>query len=166
MSIQEDILGIEGLCLIKPEIINDEMMIYSKADMQKHNLNDIWVQELTASFKQADTIGLYGLCCSKLVRVVNGSVYHYFYDCRENSVSKSVQAGIITKSSMKETIYVPSGVAHGMSTISQDSIVVFSLEQYFCSDLIVKLLSSKKFIDSIQNLIGTKELNVINLFDN
>lgn len=160
MSIQENILGIDGLCVLKPELVNNDLVIYSKDEMICHKLNTKWVQEITAHFQKSDTIELYSFNSSKMVRVITGSVYHFFYDMREKSFSTGKQEGLVVTSNEIETLYIPSGIAHGMVTLSSCADVIFSLEQYYDSKLFVKINDNNKFIDSVFKIANLSDNNL------
>ena len=92
ISIEKDVNGIKGLCVIIPKLHGDSrgyfMETYSKRDMQESGIDISFVQDNQSMSTKGVLRGLhyqlrYPQC--KLVRVIKGTVFDVAVDLRKDS---------------------------------------------------------------------------------
>ena len=66
---------------------------------------------------------------SKLLRVVNGSIFDVLYDLRKKS--KSFGKLLYIKLSVNQILFIPKGVAHGFLSLENNTIVNYKCDVYY-----------------------------------
>lgn len=91
---RENVGGIEGLCVITPDVLVDSrgyfMETYSQRDMEEASLCYNFVQDNQSSSVKGVLLGLHfqkQYTQTKLVRVIKGSVFDVAVDLRSGSTS-------------------------------------------------------------------------------
>ncbi len=109
---------------------------YCKKEFKKFKINDRWLQNNLSLNKYKNTLrGLHFQTKpfeeEKLVRCVKGSVIDYILDLRKKS--KTYMKLIKVKLSDKNfvSVYVPRGCAHGYITLENNTILSYSVTNYY-----------------------------------
>ncbi len=126
ITVEKNAGGIEGLCIITPQVHGDErgyfMETYSEKDMAEAGLNMKFVQDNQSSSVKGVLRGLHfqkEFPQGKLVRVIKGSVFDVAVDLRENSKTYGKWYGIELTAENKKQFYIPEGFAHGFLVLSE-----------------------------------------------
>lgn len=136
ITVEKNVGGIEGLCVITPAVHGDArgyfMETYNKKDMEKEGLNMVFVQDNQSSSTKGVLRGLHfqkEFPQGKLVRVVKGSVFDVAVDLRGDSETYGKWFGVELTEENKKQFYIPEGFAHGFLVLSD--MAEFS---YKCTD--------------------------------
>jgi dTDP-4-dehydrorhamnose 3,5-epimerase len=131
---------IPGLKLIEPVIYCDERGLffesYNLGELQKHELNQIYVQDNhSLSFNAGVLRGLhYQLhpkAQTKLVRVIAGAVYDVVVDIRKGSPTFGKWQAFILSAENKRQLIVPKGCAHGFCTLVPKTEVHYKVDEFY-----------------------------------
>ena len=120
ISVEKNVGGIEGLCVITPAVHGDArgyfMETYSQRDMEEAGIDIIFVQD-------NQSMSIKGVLCglhfqkqypqTKLVRVIKGSVFDVAVDLRSGSKTYGKWYGIELTEENKKQFLIPRGFAHG-----------------------------------------------------
>ena len=116
IKIEKDVDGIEGLCVIEPEIHLDARGYftesYNQKDMQEAGLNVDFVQDNQSGSVKGVLRGLHYQKehpQGKLVRVIRGRVYDVAVDIRRGSVTYGKWFGIELSEENRKQLYIPDG---------------------------------------------------------
>jgi len=131
--------AIEGLLIIKPRIFNDERgYFYESYNKQKFTDAGIAVEFVqdNQSFSHKGAIrGLHGqanpFAQSKLVRVINGKVLDVAVDIRKGSPTYGRHVSIELSANNKLQFFIPAGFLHGFSTLVNDTIFTYKVNNYY-----------------------------------
>ena len=109
---------------------------YCKKEFKKFKINDNWVQNNLSLNKNKNTLrGLHFQTKpfeeDKLVRCIQGSVVDYILDLRKKS--KTYMKLLKVKLSDKNflSVYVPRGCAHGYITLEKNTILSYSVTNFY-----------------------------------
>ncbi len=109
---------------------------YCKKEFKKFGVNDKWVQNNLSLNKNKSTLrGLHFQTKpfeeDKFVRCIQGSVMDYVLDLRKKSKTymKLIQIKLSDKNFV--SIYVPRGCAHGYITLENNTILSYSVTNYY-----------------------------------
>ena len=130
-----------GLALIHPEIHQDFRGSLSenfRKDLLEeklgYSLSD-FCQENEVHSKKGVLRGLhYQLpphAQSKLISVVNGSIYDVVVDMRKWCESFGQVFGFFLSDDRDSNLFIPRGFAHGYLTLSDQSLVFYKMDQYY-----------------------------------
>ena len=102
-------------------------------------LNKVWVQENhSLSTQQGVLRGLHfqlpPFAETKLVRCISGSVLDVFVDLRKNSPTFGQWDSIELSSVNKKMIFIPRGFAHGFCTLSENSEVLYKVDNFYSKE--------------------------------
>ena len=133
-------LGIKGCFQIFFKPNNDNRgyftRTYCKKEFKKFGINDKWVQSNISLNKKKNTLrGLHFQIKpfeeDKLVRCIKGSIIDYILDLRKNSKTymKLIKVRLSDKNFL--SVYVPRGCAHGYITLKSDTILSYSVTNYY-----------------------------------
>ncbi len=132
--------NLEDVYLINLKPIMDErgffMRVYDDELMGKNNINKKWVQENHSLSKLKGTIrGLHlqlqPYCESKLIRCIRGSILDVFVDLRLNSKTFGKWDSVVLSEENKKMILVPRGFAHGFCTLSDNTEVLYKVDNIY-----------------------------------
>lgn len=125
ITVEKNVGGIEGLCVITPAVHGDSrgyfMETYNQKDMEEAGLNMVFVQDNQSCSTKGVLRGLHfqkKYPQGKLVRVVKGSVFDVAVDLRANSKTYGEWFGIELTEENKKQFYIPEGFAHGFVVLS------------------------------------------------
>lgn len=110
ITVEKNIDGIEGLCVITPVVHGDSrgyiMETYSQRDMEEAGFNVTFVQDNQSMSTKGVLRGLHfqkQYPQTKLVRVIKGSVFDVAVDLRENSATYDKWHGEILSEIIKNS---------------------------------------------------------------
>ena len=125
ITVEKNVGGIEGLCLITPKVFGDArgyfMETYNENDMAKQGLTMRFVQDNQSSSVKGVLRGLHYQKThpqGKLVRVIKGCVFDVAVDIRKNSKTYKKWFGAMLSEENKTQFYIPEGFAHGFLVLS------------------------------------------------
>lgn len=125
VTVQKDVGGIHGLCVIEPQVHRDNrgyfVETYNQRDLEEEGLDMVFVQDNQSSSAKGVLRGLHfqkEFPQGKLVRVTKGRVFDVAVDLRANSDTYGKWYGVeLTEDNFKQ-FYVPQGFAHGYLVLS------------------------------------------------
>ena len=125
ITVEKNLGGIEGLCLITPAVHGDArgyfMETYNQNDMKEAGLDMVFVQDNQSSSTKGVLRGLHfqkKYPQGKLVRVVRGAVFDVAVDLRSHSKTYGKWYGVELTEENKKQFYIPEGFAHGFLVLS------------------------------------------------
>lgn len=137
ITVEKNIDGIEGLCVITPAVHGDDrgyfMETYNLADMHEAGLDYTFVQDNQSKSRKGVLRGLHfqiNYPQTKLVRVIKGSVFDVAVDLRPGSATYGKWHGETLTEENKKQYLIPRGFAHGFLVLSDDAEFC-----YKCDDL-------------------------------
>lgn len=120
ITVEKNVGGIEGLCVIIPAVHGDErgyfMETYNENDMREAGIDIKFVQDNQSKSTKGVLRGLHFQRKhpqSKLVRVVKGMVFDVAVDLRTNSATYGKWYGLELSAENKKQFLIPEGFAHG-----------------------------------------------------
>ena len=132
----------EGLLAIKPRIFEDSrgyfyesynQQIYKEAGIRFNFVQDNQSESLKNVIR-----GLHYQLAphaqTKLVRVLQGTIYDVVVDLRMGSPTFGKWYGIELSGKNKIQLLVPQGFAHGFSTLSDKALVMYKTDDYYCRE--------------------------------
>lgn len=138
MNIKE--LDIPGVFIIELNPVNDErgffMRTYDNELFEKYGLHRQWVQENhSRSEKRGIIRGLHfqiePYAETKLVRCIRGKIFDVAVDIRKDSPTFGKWTGVELSEENKKMLYIPRGFAHGFSTLTEISEVVYKVDNFY-----------------------------------
>ena len=132
----------KGLILIKPRIFEDPRgYFYESYNEQVFNKAGIlfdFVQDNQSESRKGVIRGLHFQLAphaqTKLVRVLQGSVYDVALDLRRGSPTFGKWYGIELSGDNKLQLLIPQGFAHGFSVLSENALVLYKTDDFYCKD--------------------------------
>lgn len=137
INVQRDVSGIEGLCVITPQIINanQEFLLktYDENEYRKEGLGFQFVQENEVFSKKGVLRGMHvniNHPQGKLIRVIKGRIYDVIIDLRKESKTHKKWFGIELSDKNRKQLYIPEGMGHGYLAI-EDSTILFKVTTHY-----------------------------------
>ncbi len=138
ISVEKDIEGIKGLCVITPQVFGDNRGYF----METYNYNDFAEAGIDAKFVQdnqsASTKGvLRGLHFQiehpqdKLVRVIRGEVFDVAVDLRPGSETYGKWYGLVLSEENKKQLFIPKDFAHGFLVLSEYAEFCYKVTDFY-----------------------------------
>jgi dTDP-4-dehydrorhamnose 3,5-epimerase len=130
---------IEGLLIIQPNVFHDERGYfyepYNKKMLAEVGIHDEFVQD-NQSFSQKGVVrGLHFQnpphAQSKLLRILQGSIWDVAVDIREASPTYGKYFGIELSAENKTIFYVPKGFAHGFVTLEDNTLLLYKCSDFY-----------------------------------
>lgn len=125
ITVEKNLGGIEGLCVITPTVHGDSrgyfMETYNQNDMKDVGFDMIFVQDNQSASRKGVLRGLHfskKYPQGKLVRVIQGKVFDVAVDLRKQSKTYGKWYGIELSAENKKQFYIPEGFAHGFLVLS------------------------------------------------
>ncbi len=138
ITVEKDVCGIEGLCVITPAVHGDSrgyfMETYSQRDMAEAGLDYVFVQDNQSSSAKGVLRGLHfqkRYPQAKLVRVIKGSVFDVAVDLRSGSATCGKWYGIELTEENKKQILIPRGFAHGFLVLSDTAEFCYKCDDFY-----------------------------------
>lgn len=138
ISVEKNVDGIEGLCVITPAVHGDNrgyfMETYNENDMKEAGIDIRFVQDNQSASAKGVLRGLHrqiNFPQAKLVRVIKGSVFDVAVDMRENSPTYLKWYGVELTESNKKQFLIPKGFAHGFLVLSDYAEFCYKVDDFF-----------------------------------
>lgn len=130
---------IPDLVIIEPIIFEDErgyfFESYNKIKIQEQGIDINFIQDNQSKSGYGVIRGLhYQLnphSQTKLVRVLEGSIWDVAVDLRKESSTFGKWFGIELSAENKRQLLVPKGFAHGFSVISREAVVFYKCDDFY-----------------------------------
>lgn len=138
ISIEKNVGGIEGLCVITPAVHGDErgyfMETYNEREMKEAGFDITFVQDNQSMSVKGVLRGLhfqkkYPQC--KLVRAVRGSVFDVAVDLREGSETYGKWYGVELSEDNKKQFLIPENFAHGFLVLSDEAEFCYKVTDFW-----------------------------------
>lgn len=141
ISVDKNVGGIEGLCVITPSVHGDNrgyfMETYSQRDMEEFGINVTFVQDNQSMSTKGVLRGLHyqkKFPQTKLVRVIKGSVFDVAVDLRNSSPTFGKWFGIELTEENKKQFLIPKGFAHGFLVLSDTAEFCYKCDDFYHPD--------------------------------
>jgi dTDP-4-dehydrorhamnose 3,5-epimerase len=130
---------IQGLLVLQPKVFEDDRGYfyepYNKKVLADAGINDDFMQD-NQSQSQKDVVrGLHfqnpPYAQSKLVRVIQGSVWDVAVDIRKKSPTYGQFYGLELNAKNKAILYIPEGFAHGFKTLENDTVFLYKCSRLY-----------------------------------
>lgn len=138
ITVEKNVGGIEGLCVITPTVHGDNrgyfMETYNENDMKEAGIDIKFVQDNQSASTKGVLRGLHrqiNYPQSKLVRVIKGSVFDVAVDMRQNSPTYLKWYGIELTEENKKQFLIPKGFAHGFLVLSDYAEFCYKVDDFF-----------------------------------
>ncbi len=139
LTVEKDVNGIEGLCIITPYIYEDERGFfyesYSQRDMLNAGIDIKFVQDNQSMSKKGVLRGLHFQKQhpqTKLVRVIRGEVFDVVVDIRKESKTYGRWHGIRLSEYNRRQLLIPAGMAHGFLALSDMVECCYKCDDLYC----------------------------------
>lgn len=141
ITVEKNVGGIEGLCIITPAVHGDSrgyfMETYSQRDMEEAGINITFVQDNQSMSTKGVLRGLHfqkQYPQTKLVRVIKGSVFDVAVDLRKDSGTFGKWFGVELTEENKKQFLIPKGFAHGFLSLSKVVECCYKCDEFYYSD--------------------------------
>lgn len=138
ISVEKNINGIEGLCVITPAVHGDNrgyfMETYSQRDMQENGIDTVFVQDNQSMSVKGVLRGLHYQIDhpqTKLVRVIKGEVFDVAVDLRKDSPTYGKYYGVLLSEENKKQFLIPRGFAHGFLVLSDTAEFCYKCDDFY-----------------------------------
>ncbi len=138
ISVEKNIKGIEGLCVITPAVHGDSrgyfMETYNQRDMEEAGLNITFVQDNQSMSTKGVLRGLHfqkHYPQTKLVRVIKGVVFDVAVDLRAGSATYGQWHGEVLSEENKKQFLIPRGFAHGFLVLSDTAEFCYKCDDFY-----------------------------------
>lgn len=131
---------LKGVCVIEPEVFGDNrgwfMETYSKAELFGKGIDADFVQDNHSFSAQKGTLrGLHfqnpPMAQTKLVRCTRGAIIDVAVDIRKGSPNYKKWVAVELSEENKKQVFIPKGFAHAFLTITDDTEVQYSVDEYY-----------------------------------
>ena len=138
IKVDHNVDGIEGLCVITPTVHGDDrgyfMETYSARDMAEAGLDIVFVQDNQSMSTKGVLRGLHfqiNYPQTKLVRVINGTVFDVAVDLRKDSKTYGKWHGELLSEDNKKQFLIPRGFAHGFLVLSDVAEFCYKCDDFY-----------------------------------
>ena len=138
ITVEKNVAGIEGLCVISPSVHGDSrgyfMETYSQRDMEEAGICITFVQDNQSLSTKGVLRGLHfqkNFPQTKLVRVIKGSVFDVAVDLRSESNTYGKWYGIELTEENKKQFLIPKGFAHGFLVLSDTAEFCYKCDDFY-----------------------------------
>ena len=138
ITVEKNLSGIEGLCLIVPAVHGDSrgyfMETYSARDMKEAGLDILFVQDNQSMSTKGVLRGLHfqkEYPQTKLVRVIKGQVFDVAVDLRKGSATYGKWHGELLTEENKKQFLIPRGFAHGFLVLSEEAEFCYKCDDFY-----------------------------------
>jgi dTDP-4-dehydrorhamnose 3,5-epimerase len=131
--------GFDGLFVIKHSVFGDErgyfLESFSQKNFKSKGIDASFVQDNISKSSKKVLRGLHfqlpPFDQGKLVRVITGAVLDVVVDIRKSSPNYGQHFSIELSEENKFSLWVPSGFAHGFSTLADETIFSYKCTNYY-----------------------------------
>ena len=138
ITIEKNVAGIEGLCVITPAVHGDNrgyfLETYSQRDMEENGINICFVQDNQSMSVKGVLRGLHfqkNYPQTKLVRVIKGSVLDLAVDLRKESKTFGKWYGLELTEENKKQFLIPRGFAHGFLVLRDTAEFCYKCDDFY-----------------------------------
>ena len=138
ITVEKNVAGIEGLCVITPAVHGDNrgyfMETYSQRDMEENGIYINFVQDNQSMSTKGVLRGLHfqkNFPQTKLVRVIEGSVFDVAVDLRKDSTTFGKWYGIELTAENKKQFLIPRGFAHGFLVLTDTAEFCYKCDDFY-----------------------------------
>ena len=139
ITVEKNVGGIEGLCVITPAVHGDSrgyfMETYNENDMKEAGINITFVQDNQSMSTKGVLRGLHfqkpPFTQAKLVRVVKGAVLDVAVDIRKGSPTFGKHVACLLSAENHRQFFVPRGFAHGFAVLSDEAVFQYKCDNYY-----------------------------------
>ena len=138
ITVEKNVAGIEGLCVITPAVHGDSrgyfMETYSQRDMEENGIHNQFVQDNQSMSVKGVLRGLHfqkNFPQTKLVRVIQGSVFDVAVDLRKDSATYGKWYGVELTAENKKQFLIPRGFAHGFLVLSETAEFCYKCDDFY-----------------------------------
>ncbi len=138
ITVERNVGGIEGLCVITPAVHGDNrgyfMETYSQRDMEEAGLNISFVQDNQSMSTKGVLRGLHfqkQFPQTKLVRAIKGSVFDVAVDLRAGSATYGKWYGVLLTEENKKQFLIPRGFAHGFLVLTDTAEFCYKCDDFY-----------------------------------
>ena len=138
ITVEKNVGGIEGLCVITPAVHGDTrgyfMETYSQRDMEEAGIDIVFVQDNQSCSTKGVLRGLHfqkQFPQTKLVRVIKGRVFDVAVDLRKDSETYGKWYGIELTEENKKQFLIPKGFAHGFLVLSDIAEFCYKCDDFY-----------------------------------
>ena len=136
--VQNDINGIEGLCVVTPAVHGDSrgyfMETWSQRDMSEAGFDINFVQDNQSMSRKGVLRGLHYQINhpqTKLVRVITGIVFDVAVDLRSGSPTFGKYHGELLSAENNKQFLIPHGFAHGFLVLSETAEFCYKCDDFY-----------------------------------
>lgn len=134
--------GFNGLRIITPQVFGDPRGYfyesYSKKAYTAAGFVLDFVQDNQSASRRGVIRGLHyqlePYAQAKLVRAIAGTIYDVVVDIRRGSPTFGTWFGLELSEANKLQLFVPAGFAHGFSVLSEQAVVLYKTDAYYCRE--------------------------------
>ena len=141
ITVQKDLDGIRGLCLITPAVHGDSrgyfMETWSRRDMAEAGLDVDFVQDNQSCSAKGVLRGLHfqkQYPQTKLVRVIKGEVFDVAVDLRAGSPTFGRWHGELLTEENNRQFLIPKGFAHGFLVLTDTAAFCYKCDDFYHPD--------------------------------
>jgi dTDP-4-dehydrorhamnose 3,5-epimerase len=138
ITVEKNVGGIEGLCVIQPAVHGDNrgyfMETYSQRDMAEAGLDIPFVQDNQSMSVKGVLRGLHfqkQYPQTKLVRAIKGSVFDVAVDLRAGSDTYGKWYGVLLTEENKKQFLIPKGFAHGFLVLTDTAEFCYKCDDFY-----------------------------------
>ena len=138
ITVEKNVGGIEGLCVITPAVHGDNrgyfMETYSQRDMEEAGINITFVQDNQSCSTKGVLRGLHFQKLypqTKLVRAIKGSVFDVAVDLRTDSATYGKWYGVLLTEENKKQFLIPKGFAHGFLVLTDIAEFCYKCDDFY-----------------------------------
>lgn len=130
---------IPGLLILEPRVFADHRGYFLESYNQKkyveNGISTVFVQDNESKSVRGVIRGLHyqlePYSQTKLVRVIQGSVYDVAVDCRKGSPTFGQSFGLELSEENKLQFFIPKGFAHGFSVLSETAVFSYKCDALY-----------------------------------
>jgi dTDP-4-dehydrorhamnose 3,5-epimerase len=138
ITVEKNIDGIEGLCVVTPTVHGDSrgyfMETYNQRDMAEAGFDVEFVQDNQSMSTKGVLRGLHfqkNYPQAKLVRVIKGSVFDVAVDLRSGSKTYGKWHGEVLSADNNKQFFIPRGFAHGFVVLSDVAEFCYKCDAFY-----------------------------------
>ncbi|MBN1116094.1 MAG: dTDP-4-dehydrorhamnose 3,5-epimerase [Bacteroidales bacterium] len=133
---------IKDLLIIEPKVFGDSRGYFFEAFnenvLKENGINIRFVQDNQSSSSYGVVRGLHyqkdPKAQTKLVRVLEGTIFDVAVDCRKGSPSFGKWFGLELTAENKKQLFIPKGFAHGFSVLSKNAVVFYKCDEFYAPE--------------------------------